>query len=256
MPDKYIIPNLRNACLILKHLGQSRSGFIAHDIARALSLPATTTLRIMNTLHLEGLVRKDRSQYFLGPVLIHLGNAALAATELPALAQPLLQKLTRETDETSHLAVPCDNRSLIVSVCDSPHPLRAASRPGTLVELHCSATGKIFLSFLPDQLQKSYGGNHPITRYAPRTITTRPGLRKETELTRKRGYSLDNEEFYEGVRCLAAPVHGSDRSVIAAVGITAAATRFPIDRAAEISRLVQSCARELSRSLGYSGEIR
>jgi DNA-binding IclR family transcriptional regulator len=253
MPDKYVIPNLRNACRILKYLGQAKSGFIAHEIASQLSLPATTTLRIMNTLHLEGLVRKDRTQYFLGPVLIHLGNAALAATELPALAQPVLQKLTRHTDETSHLAVPCDNRSLIVSVCDSPHPLRAASRPGTLVELHCSATGKIFLSYLEDQLQKSYPRGHAIARYSARTMTTLQALKKEVELTRKRGYSLDNEEFHEGVRCLAAPVFGPDRKVIGAVGITAAALRFPLDRTMEIARHVQTSARELSQNLGYSG---
>jgi DNA-binding IclR family transcriptional regulator len=253
MPDKYVIPNLRNACRILKHLGQGNSGFIAHDIANALSLPATTTLRIMNTLHLEGLVRKDRGQYFLGPVLIHLGNRALAATELHALAQPVLQKLTGHTGETSHVAVPCDNRSLIIAVCDGPHPLRAASRPGTLVEMHCSATGKNFLSFLPDLLQKSYGANRDITRYSPRTLTTYSGLKKETELTRKRGYSFDNEEFHSGVRCLAAPVRGSDRAVVAAVGITAAVVRFPLDRMAEIAGHVQAAAYELSQSLGYSG---
>jgi DNA-binding IclR family transcriptional regulator len=252
VPDKYIIPNLRNACRILKHLGQANTGLIAHDIASSLSLPATTTLRIMNTLHLEGLVRKDRGQFFLGPVLIHLGNRALASTELHALAQPVLQKLTLQTGETSHVAVLCDNRSLIVSVCDSPHPLRAASRPGTLVEMHASATGKIFLSFLPDLLQKTYGGHHALKRYAPRTITTLGSLKKETELTRKRGYSFDNEEFHEGVRCLSAPVRGSDRTVVAAVGITAAMVRFPLDRMAEIARHVQTAAYELSRCLGYS----
>ncbi len=252
--DKYVIPNLRNACRILKHLGQSNSGLIAHEIARDLSLPATTTLRIMNTLHLEGLVRKDRGHYYyLGPVLMYLGNVALASTELLVLAQPVLQKLTGHTGETSHLAVPCDNRSLIVAVRDSPHPLRATSRPGTLVELHCCATGKVFLSFLPDQLQKSYGARQAITSYSHRTLTTHRSLRKEIELTRKRGYGFDNEECHSGVRCLAAPVHSSDGSVIAAMGITAAMARFPLDRMPEIARQVQTAARELSQSLGYSG---
>jgi DNA-binding IclR family transcriptional regulator len=251
--DKYVIPNLRNACRILKYLGQSNSGLIAHEIARDLSLPATTTLRIMNTLHLEGLVRKDRGNYYyLGPVLMYLGNAALASTELLVLAQPVLQRLTEHTGETSHLAVPCDNRSLIVAVRASPHPLRATSRPGTLVELHCCATGKVFLSFLPDQLQKSYGAKRSITSYSHRTLTTRRGLKKEVELTRKRGYGFDNEECHIGVRCLAAPVRSSDGSVIAATGITAAVARFPLDRISGIARHVQAAARELSQSLGHS----
>ncbi len=77
-------------------------------------------------------------------------------------------------------------------------------------------------------------------------------MKKEVELTRKRGYSFDNEEGHEGVRCLAAPVRGSDGSVVAAVGLTAAVVRFPLDQMAEIARHVKSAARELSQSLGYS----
>ncbi len=39
------------------------------------------------------------------------------------------------------------DKSLLVEVCDSPSPVRIASLPGTLVELHCSSTGKVFLAF-------------------------------------------------------------------------------------------------------------
>ena len=37
------------------------------------------------------------------------------------------------------------------------------------------------------------------------------------DLTRKRGFSLDNEEFNPGVRCLAAPVFAADGTVAAAM---------------------------------------
>ena len=146
--ERYVIPNLRNACRILKLLGQHPHGLKAAEIARNLGIPVTTTLRIMTTLHLDGFARKHEGRYELGPVLIQLGNAALAGTEIRELALPLLHKLTAQLDETSHLAIPCDDRSLIVAVEDSPHPLGAASRPGFLAELHCSSTGKIFLSYL------------------------------------------------------------------------------------------------------------
>jgi IclR family acetate operon transcriptional repressor len=118
--------------------------------------------------------------------------------------------------------------------------------------MHCSATGKVFLSFVPDLLRELCGNNHALKRYSPRTLTNSSGLKKEAELTRKRGYSIDNEEFHDGVRCLAAPVRGSDRSVIAAVGVTAATVRFPLDRMEEIARHVQMAAHQLSQSLGYS----
>jgi DNA-binding IclR family transcriptional regulator len=249
--ERYVIPNLRNASRILKLLGTSTDGFKAADIARQLKIPVTTTLRIMATLQLEGLARKSGGRFELGPVLIHLGNASLASTEIRAMALPVLQKLTAETVETSHLAIPCDDRALIVAVQDSPHPLRAASRPGYMAELHCSSTGKIFLSFLHQDRTAEILGKEPFLRRTANTMTTLADLKRESELTRRRGYSLDNEEFHYGVRCLAAPVFSSDGAVVAAVGITAATVRFPKESIPKMAKHVRSAAHDLSRDLGY-----
>jgi len=251
--ERYVIPNLRNSCRILKLLGQHPDGLKAAELARRLQIPVTTTLRIMTTLHLEGFARKHEGRYELGPVLIQLGNAALAGTEIRELALPLLHQLTSELDETSHLAIPCDERALIVAVEDSPHPLGAASRPGFLAELHCSSTGKIFLSFLfHDRLAEIVAKTRP-QRRTPHTLTTLSQLKREVELTVKRGYSLDNEEFNLGVRCLAAPVLDADGDVIAAIGITASTVRFTKDRIPEIAAKVRLIAAELSRLMGYNG---
>ncbi len=246
-----MIPNLRNACRILKLLGGEPEGLKAADIGRRLGLPVTTTLRIMTTLTLEGLVRKQGALHGLGPVLIQLGHASLAGIELRTAALPVLEKLTARTVETSHLAIPCDDRALIVAVQPSPHPLRAASTPGFLAELHCSATGKTFLAFVhADRLAELYAGVRP-TKRTPRTQTTLAEIRRECDRTRKAGCSLDDEEFFSGVRCLAAPVYGSDGTVVAALGITAATVRFTKDRIPEMAAAVKDAAAELSRLLGH-----
>jgi len=252
--ERYVIPNLRNACRILKQLGRHPDGLKVADLARELKVPVTTTLRIMATLHLEGLVRKvDGGRYELGSVLIQLGNAALAGTEIREQALPVLQRLTAATDETSHLAIPCDEQALIVAVQDSPHPLRASSRPGFLAELHCSSTGKIFLSYLyQDRLPALFATGRP-TRRVPATLTTLSGLKREIELTRKRGFSLDDEEFNLGVRCLAAPVFSSDGTVVAAIGITASTVRFTKERIPEMAAKVRAAAGELSHQMGHAG---
>ncbi len=249
--ERYVIPNLRNACRILKLLGSTAEGLKAADIGRRLGIPVTTTLRIMTTLHLEGLVRKNSSQFELGPVLIQLGTASLAGTEIRTDSQPILQKLTARTDETAHLAIPCEDHALIVAVQDSPHPLRAASRPGTRAELHCSSTGKSFLAFLHYHRLVELYGKGRVTKRTAHTQVTLAGIKREAALTRKRGYSLDDEEFNLGVRCLAAPVYSSDGSVVGAIGITAATVRFPRERIPEFGAMVTEAAAELSRTLGY-----
>lgn len=252
--ERYVIPNLRNACRILKLLGSSAEGIKAADIGRRLRIPVTTTLRIMTTLHLEGLVRKNGAHFELGPVLIQLGNASLAGTEIRTAALPILEKLTAKIAETSHLAIPCDDRSLIVAVQDSPHPLRAASRPGFLAELHCSSTGKSMLAFLhQDRLNEFYGpGTKRLAKRTPNTLTTLGEIKREIGLIRQRGYSIDEEEFAPGIRCLAAPVYAADGQMAAAIGITAATVRFTRERIPEMAAAVQAAAARLSHLLGHT----
>ena len=89
------------------------------------------------------------------------------------------------------------------------------------------------------------------TKRTTRTLTTLKDIRRECDLTCKRGYSLDDEEFNMGIRCLAAPVFASDGSVAAAIGVTAATVRFTKERIPEIAVAVRDAATELSRLLGY-----
>jgi IclR family acetate operon transcriptional repressor len=249
--ERYVIPNLRNACRILKLLGRAPDGLKAADLVRELKLPVTSTLRIMATLTLEGFVRRNAGRFELGPMLIQLGNASLAGTEIRELALPILTRLTAQTVETSHLASPCDDRALIVAVEDSPHPLRAASRPGFLAELNCSSTGKVFLSYLHRRRLEVMVAEHRFRAHTAHSLTSLEALTQEIELTNARGYSLDNEEFNLGVRCLAAPVFGSDGQVVAAIGITASTIRFTEARIPEMAGHVRAAARELSRLIGY-----
>jgi IclR family acetate operon transcriptional repressor len=250
--ERYVIPNLRNACRILKLLRGHPGGLKAADLARSLGIPVTTTMRIMATLQIEGVVQKTDGRYGLGPVLIHLGNAALAGTDIRKLALPFLQKLTVETDETSHLAIPCNERSLVIAVQDSLHPLRAASPAGFLTDLHSSSTGKIFLSYIHGrQLAKLHAAEPPY-RHTVHTLTRKGELEREIELTRKRGYSTDDEECHIGVRCVAAPIFSSDGSVVAAVGITAATVRLQEKKVPEMAVKVRAAAAEISRLLGHS----
>lgn len=251
--ERYVIPNLRNACRIMKLLAQNPEGLKAVEIGRALKIPVTTTLRIMATLQLEGYVRKMEGRFELGPVLIHLGNVSLAGTEIRTAALPVLQELTAQTNETSHLAVPCDDQSLIVAVQDSPHPLRAASRPGALAPLHCSSTGKTFIAFLHHNRLDELLGNASLTKRTAHTHKTLAEIKQGAALTRQQGYGLDNEEFNLGVRCLAAPVYSSDGVVVGAIGITAATVRFTRERIPELAACVMKSAARLSQLLGYHG---
>jgi DNA-binding IclR family transcriptional regulator len=251
--EKYVIPNLRNACLVLKALAKEPGGLKVSDLARQLDLPSTSTLRIVHTLALEGLVRKEDARVLLGPALIHLGAAAIQTTSLREAAQPVLEALALRTDETAHVAVPLDRRSLILAVQDSPHPLRAASRPGFLADLHCSSTGKVFLAFVHHETLAETLPKPPFLRRTPHTHIGLDSLTRNLEAIQAQGYSVDDEEWALGVRCLAAPVRDAHGKVVAAIGITAATLRFGRERIPEMAAHVMAAARDLSSRIGAAG---
>ncbi|MGC3989116.1 MAG: IclR family transcriptional regulator [Chthoniobacteraceae bacterium] len=255
MPD-YRIPNLANACRLLKAAVQWGRPFRVAEAAVRLGVPRTTVIRIVHTLVGEGFLVQSEQGYQLGGALELLGLAAATTPDLAAVAKPALQRLAEQTRETSHLAVWNEGRALIVAVCDSPHPLRAASRPGTRAYAHASATGKVLLAGQPgEQLRAALPGLER-KRLTARTITTLSGLRQELETVRAEGYAVDNEEYHEGVRCLAVPVWDARGKVCAAIGITAAATRFPATRNRPVYAQAKQAAKAIQRILLGGGDER
>lgn len=250
MPD-YIIPNLLNAGRVLKLLA-SEPGLTALQISRALHVPRTTVMRIAASLVREGLLETGAQQsYSLGPALIYLGIRATAGVDLTGLSKPLLKQLAVKTGETAHLAMLSDDKSLLLEVCQSPLPIRAGAPAGTLADLHCSATGKIFLAWnFQDTLAAFFARVQPLPRTA-RTLTTPERMAKETALILKRGYAVDEEEFYDGIRCVAVPVFNSRGHVHIALGLTGVTARLTHKRIPGCVAQLKEAAAKLSVALGY-----
>ena len=250
MPD-YVTPNLVNASRVLKLLA-SEPGLTALQVSRALNVPRTTVIRIASSLVKEGLLESDeRRAYTLGPALIYLGMRAMDGVDLAGLAKPLLKQLAAQTGETAHLAMLSDDKSLLMEVCQSPLPIRAGAPVGTLADLHCSATGKVFLAWnFGGKLDEFFERLKPQQRTA-RTIVTSEQMVKETALIIKRGYAVDEEEFYDGIRCAAVPIFNSRGHVFIALGITGVTQRLTRNRIPECVSQLKEAAAKLSGALGY-----
>jgi len=250
MPD-YLIPNLLNAGRVLKRVADE-PGTTVLQLSRDLHVPRTTVLRIVTSLVREGLLQMDdKHAYTLGPALIYLGIRAMEGVGLADLAKPLLKKLAAETGETAHLAMLSDDKALLVEVCRSPLPIRAGASAGARVDLYCSATGKIFLAWnYADSLAAFFKRVKPAP-HTKRTITTAERMAKETALILKRGYAVDEEEYYDGVRCAAVPVFNGRGQVQIALGITGVTVRLTRSRIPGCVAQLKEAAARLSESLGY-----
>ena len=88
-------------------------------------------------------------------------------------------------------------------------PVGAAQIPvGFSGHAHARAAGKLLLALADPELAESYLNNHPREARTSKTITDRDQLLEQFKLIREKGYSMDDEEFHEGICCLAVPIEG------------------------------------------------
>ena len=120
--------------------------------------------------------------------------------------------------------------------------LSLASFVGFTVDPHPSSAGKLLLSGLSNEQVRALYKDRPLKRYGKNTITIISDLLAELENIRKLGYAIDNEEFYEGIRCVAAPVRkGGSNKIAAAISITGSIFTMTMER---INRELIAMAKE------------
>jgi len=157
-----------------------------------------------------------------------------------------LQALVETTGECAHMAVRVGTSVWYVDKIDSPLPLKVDHPIGSLAPLHCTALGKAFLAF------GEPGEVGPLEEHTPRTITRRAALEAEIQVTRRRGFAVDDEEFTQGIRCAAAPVYDQAGRMTAAIGLSGPTARIDKQRLSEIGAIVLERARSQSPRVLYA----
>lgn len=247
----YMIPALERTFAVIDYISKAPKGVSFSDIVKDLDAPKASIFRILHTLENYSWIEKTGDRYRLSYMFIHYGMLILSRRDLAKVARPHLQRLMEDLGETAHLAVLSGKKSMLMAVCESTNHIKLSSPVGTLLPLNCTSHGKIFLTYSVDEPLETFLDGVELVRNTSRSIVTIEGLKEETERIRKRGYSLDDLEVFDDVRCCAAPVFDGDGRCIAAVGITATRVRFPSSLIEEISQKVRSTAAEVSREMGY-----
>lgn len=123
---------------------------------------------------------------------------------------------------------------------------------GTRRPVYCSAIGKALVAFLPEPELTELLTSLTFERRTSQTITNVDRFRRELVRVRELGYAVDNEEFEEGLRCLAAPIFNHRGRVIATIGISGPTHRLNSETMPALAEAVKDAAAAISRELGYS----
>ncbi|MGE5541554.1 MAG: IclR family transcriptional regulator [Bacillota bacterium] len=248
------LQTVERALLVIEALAQKEAGLSA--LSRSLGMPKAVVYRILTTLANRGYVVQDpeRVVYRLGVRMFEMGSSVVNRTGLRKAAVGPMGTLAILTRETVNLAIPDGVDVLYIDRIECAEPLRADLQVGSRVPMHCSALGKAILAFLPAGEAEIILKGLLFQPYTSRTITDETALRLELEKTRRTGYSLDDEEYVEGIRCMGAPIRDHAGRVVAAVSVDGPSVRITHSRIDELAGPLKKTARDISRSLMYLDE--
>ena len=230
----YPIASVDNALrLLMMFRGQPRVRLSEASVH--LGVAHSTAHRLMAMLAYHGFVRQEPESraYVAGPALVEIGLASVRQLDIRRRARPVLEGLASSLGETVHLAVLEGSNVRYLDCVESPRALRVASRTGSALAAHCTASGKALLAELPDaEVSAIFGGQPRLTALTARSITTRSRLLAELREVRARGYAVNLEESEEGVASVAVAVRGPQRLPMAALAVSAPMSRMS-DQATE-----------------------
>lgn len=240
------IQSVERAFEVLECMAAAGGTIGLSQLAEASGLPVPTIYRLVRTLVNTGYARQLPSrQYSLGPKLIRLGETATRL--IGAWSRPYLAEVVKATGETTNMAVLDDTMAVYVAQVPSEHSMRMFTEVGRRVYPHRTGVGKALLMQLSNEAVRNIVARTGMLAQTPTTMTDPEALIADLELSRRRGYALDEGEQEIGVRCFAVPV--PDAPTLTAISVSGPAARVTADSADHIVPLLQRVAKDLAGQL-------
>jgi DNA-binding IclR family transcriptional regulator len=237
---------------LLEALARAQRPQMLRDLAAAAGMPAAKAHRYLVSFARMGLIEQqaETGLYDLGAFALQLGLSALARLDPVAAAAPALVELGRETGQTVALAVWANQGATIVRWLGADTPVAASLRVGSVLPLTRSATGGVFLAFLPAQTTAPFV-KRELAEHSRKGVepSTQEEVDKWVAQTRRLGYARTSD-FIPGIGGIAAPVFDHSGSMVLALVALGYTKPFEADLA-KISGAVSRTATVLSARLGF-----
>lgn len=219
------VQSLQRGLAVIRAFDADHAELTLSEVAAATGVTRATARRFLLTLAELGYVRNDGRYFSLTARVLELGYAYLSSLSLPQVAEPHLEALVAQVHESSSMSVLDGTDIVYVARVPVSRIMTVAISVGTRFPAYATSMGRVLLAGLPDeQLSTQLAGLRP-TSLTSRTVTSVEALHTELIRVRAQGWALVNQELEEGLRAIAAPVRDPSGRVVAAVNVSAHATR-------------------------------
>lgn len=221
----------------------------SRDLSKMTGIALPSVYRYVALLRETGLlVGDERGNYHVSMRVATLAEAAEAADFLIDLADPVMRRLSQDTDETVLLVRLIAQTAVCVHRIECSHLVRLTISPGEPIRLKHGASSRVLIASMPAAEQAAI-----IDRLAAEGPEAAARFQAAVELAGTRGWATSEEDPDTGVWAASAAVLDPAGRTIAALSVPS-----PIDRAPKAIRdarlaAVREAARELSNLVASHG---
>lgn len=252
-PENYLIQAVSHAMNLLGQFHEDDAELGIADLSKRLNLQRANVLRLVETLETRDYIEMNKvtGKYRLGIKSMELGLVATQQFDYAIHARPFLDELKQHCHETCYFSVLKDGQTFCLDSVESDLPIRVFSRLGYRQPLHCTAAGKVLLSFMDPKKQIDLLSGSKMRRVTASTIIDPELLQNELDLVAQNGYAIDYQENEAGIIEIAAPVFDSHGAMVGALSIVVPHMRLAGARLkSELIPLICHSASRFSRKLG------
>jgi IclR family pca regulon transcriptional regulator len=170
-------------------------------------------------------VNFDGGRFSLRPKVLELGFAYLSSLSLPEVAQPYLEQLVAEINESSSISVLDDTDIVYVARVPTRRIMSITLAVGTRLPAYATSMGRVLLAALPDAELEERLARIEIRPLTKRTVKDHDALRRILDAVRRQGHAVVDQELEEGLRSGAVPIRDASGAVVAALNVSAHASR-------------------------------
>lgn len=246
----YKAPAINKAFQILGAVAESSHPIGMVELSDRLGFSKSTTHGIVHALLREGALIREPStrKLYLGHLLAELAFSNFHTFDVFKQAQPVIDDIRNQINETVFFGVRIRNRVMITSISEAPVSLKISASVGTTLKLLAGAVGKVFLAGETTERVKEIVGKGGFPKYTKNSIIDMNTYIAELEKVRRLGYAVDLEEYIPGINAVAVAV-SSLRGLPVAIWVVGMSGNLGNDKIERIAAIVKHAARALREQI-------
>jgi DNA-binding IclR family transcriptional regulator len=250
-PSRAIVGSVLRAMRLLELFERGQPEMSLAEFARRSGYSKSTTYRLLITLVKAGwLERSPAGAFRLTIKAFQVGSVLVDSLELRQEAGPIMARMAAELDESVYLVVAAGTRAVCLERIDSGQGVRLADLyVGGSQPLNLGAAPRALLAFDEDRLLPPLL-EEGLSRRTEHSLIDPTDLQSDLADTRRRGYSISDEDVTVGIAAIGAPILGADGVAIAALSFGGLRQNVLPPKQTQVLSLLHA-SEEISTRLGY-----